>query len=360
VRSWRGQESSPYQKRYRAGYAPPPATVSPTPTSAAHAISETKWTFGNTSATLEFLPDGKIKSIAAGKETTGKWIAVNVGTVKNATGSSTYSLSFDQKTLTQTNAGKAYVWNRVAGASAATPGITAASSQNSAPKGAITVAGTRTPAEEWLVLKQQRDVAFKAAFASVSKGDKAALLRLKQNIGTKDMVLLEKIGKALDAVANDELFNVPLLTKPQEKAASSFNREFYKIFETRDKNWTRTLVNVSGRFRSAYDNLLKRALKENALPLAKEIKSEMELPAILQKIEGTYDLSDLSMTFRGGRAIKRGTDWTLQEWKNFYIENESPVTLKILGDWHGDPALRLNGRFFIECSHSIYRWEKRK
>jgi hypothetical protein len=261
VRFYRGDEGV-YQKCYREGYV------------AVHAISGTKWTFGNNAAVLEFLPDGKIKSVVAGKEKAGKWIAVNVGTVKNATGSSTYSLSFDQTTLTQTSAGKAYVWNRVAGAASV------AASQNSPqtppPSTFPTKAAAPSPESlraDFEALNKKTEALFIEAMRSYNRQDKSNLEELKKRVGIKEIEILQKIQDALNAVAYNGSFEVGEL--PEEKKRTVNERTLWRIKTTRDRNISSARKSVASRSKSAYEALVKRATAANNLELAKEMSAQI-------------------------------------------------------------------------------------
>jgi hypothetical protein len=272
TRFFHGGMNEIFQKRYRSGYTPPP--TSPTTTAAAaHAISGTKWAYGNTSAILEFFSDGKMKSGTTGKETTSKWIAVNAGTVKTATGTSTFSLSFDQKTLTQTNAGKAYVWNRVADAAAASLAIPPNSTQTLPSPTSPTK--ENPPAQslraEFEALNKKNINLFVESMRSWNRQDMSSLEALKKRLGGKDIELLQKIQSALEAVANNETFDVDGLPKLKKRTANE--RAFVSIKDSRDRNLASVQKSVSSKSKSAYDALLKRATAANELELAKEIRA---------------------------------------------------------------------------------------
>jgi hypothetical protein len=279
LRSSHGKASGTYQKRYRAGYAPSPAAASTTTVSAAHAISGTKWVYGNTSITLEFFPDGKIKSVVAGKEVTGQWIKVNTGTVKNTTSSSTYSLSYDQKNLTQMKDGNAYVWRRVAGAAtvAAPPNSTQTVSSSIHPATANPPAAAAVSAQslraEFETLNRKTDALFVETMRSYNRQDASSLEALKKRLGTNEIELLQKIQNALEAVVNNESFDVNGL--PEIKKRTVNERALVSIKNARDRNLASAQKSVSLKSKTAYDSILKRATATSDLELAKEIKARM-------------------------------------------------------------------------------------
>jgi hypothetical protein len=136
---------------------------------------------------------------------------------------------------------------------------------------------------------------------------------------------------------------------------NSFNQEFFRIFDVRDKNYTRILKNVSDSFKSSYVNLLNRAIAEKDFQLAKEIKVKMDLASVLQKVEGIYALNTGRLMIRGGRM------WKTSYWNKVSIEKFDPLTLR-MENWGPRWARtwRLEGLFLIEEKDNHYRWKKIK
>jgi hypothetical protein len=122
-------------------------------------------------------------------------------------------------------------------------------------------------------LNKKTDALFIEAMRSYNRQDKSSLEALKKRVGISDIGFLQKIQDALEAVANNESFEVKGL--PEIKKRTANERSFATIGDTRARNVASVQKNIFSKSKSSYDALLKRATVANDLGLAKEIHGQM-------------------------------------------------------------------------------------
>jgi hypothetical protein len=131
--------------------------------------------------------------------------------------------------------------------------------------------GPRTLAEEFSALEQMRAADFVKAIASTNSRDKRSLDELKRQVGTSELLLLEKIQTAFDAVANNDNFDAedPARNKQLSRNATAL----WRIKVLREKALNENARANGRRYKSAYETLKKRAVNASDLDLAKQIRS---------------------------------------------------------------------------------------
>jgi hypothetical protein len=110
--------------------------------------------------------------------------------------------------------------------------------------------------------------------------DKENLSTLKKRIGSSDLDTLKKIEEALRYVEASEDFDaIPFVNGRKQ---TLFAQEFWRIKNGRDKVIDSSARSIGMRAKSAYENLLKRAIAGNDFELAGRIKRKLRyinLPA---------------------------------------------------------------------------------
>lgn len=338
-----------------------------TPPAASHklrdSIADTNvyWEMRNGEGTSQYVfsASGAWREYWKGEKKSGSWLGWYGNTIKFTDGEhGFFHLSEDGNTLIRYDGKR---WQKRFRTNAVPINAKTAStantekSQEASKTSSTKVTSPQTLIEEFEALKQQKTAAFNTAFTSINQKDSRALLSLKNRIGTKDIVVLENINKALNAIEKNELFPTHPPMPGEEKKMNLFAQEFFRIFEAHDRNYTKTLKNVSDRLRTSYTNLLKRAIASGDLQIAKEIKNEMEFPAILQKIEGVYSRERLLFMIRGGRRAQSWPGGSSDWHKVIGIETLEPLRLKLEDGW--GKVLRMEENFLIE-EGTPYRWKK--
>jgi hypothetical protein len=247
----------PYWFSWYAGTSGKPSAVAVAPVSASIAakITETKWERTEVGSIYTFSADGTWTEHWNGRVNRGKWWQIAPDVVQGAVGLAsdwTFRLSADGQTLTRNDGGG---WRRTV-------------SVNSQ---------TTTLRTEFNTLNKQCDAFFVEFMRPYNHEATNRLESLKSQIGTSDIDLLKRIQDTFDTMANNSSFEVRGLV--EKKKLTTHERSFVSIKIARDRNIASAQKNASSRSKSAYNELLKRAVAAKEFELAKEIQAQMAVLA---------------------------------------------------------------------------------
>jgi hypothetical protein len=253
-----------------------------------HTLANTKWRFGNTDAyVIAFSADGSYTQKTGAKTSSGKWLVTDPTAIRTSTGNATFALSPDRRTITQTANGKSYTWN-YAGAlkPAATTQSVQAAPNTASPAASSVALQTRTPAEEFVILRESEEKVIAEEMRNINRRDKGSLESLEKRVGISNIKLQEKITNALRAVKNSESFEADEPRKNHK--LSPHENDFLRIKQDRDKKTEEARRNVTNRLKSSYQSVLRRATAAKDFETAKSIEEHLASAGPFGPFVGTW------------------------------------------------------------------------
>jgi hypothetical protein len=270
--------------------SPKNANVSTTaaPVAIKHTLANTKWRFGNTDAyMIAFSTDGTYTQKMGAKTSGGKWLVSSPTTIRTLSGSITFALSPDRRTITQTANGKSYTWNY---AGALKPSATTQTAQAAPTSGMSTLSTTstmstrRTPASNpeekmpvegaFVELNILFNEAYNNALAERNKKDVEALESFIKKAALKNVQIAQFAKEAIDAVNDNEaFFAVPPVPK---RKRLDYENELWVMKTSRDRAIEDVASTIGRKFTGRYEALLKRAASSGKIELVVNIKRKLK------------------------------------------------------------------------------------
>jgi hypothetical protein len=218
----------------------------------------------------EFTADGNWTRVERGNKEHGIWVQTVGNTIQIVSGTQFYfEVPIDGKFIIRHDQKKWHGNDRTSSGS-----ISPMEPKKSEPAGKTTA--TQAIATELSALNKYRDEALSSALTQLSKSDERQLEYLKRRAisGQVRLAFFKEIQTAIEAVKQNKSFDAfPLKFRNKP---SSVEQEFCKLKEKRDNGIFTIYKVVEARCKRAYENLRKRALLNNDIPLAQKIQEEMD------------------------------------------------------------------------------------